>query len=114
MFNSVSYLNSKSFTERREDYLRIKSKYPDYIPIIINSTQIELRKHKFLISGDMQMGQLLYAIRKQTQLQPQEAIFVYVNNTLVPINKMVHDLWENYHNEDGFIYLTICKENTFG
>ena len=108
------YKQSKSLGERCREYNRIKAKFPSHTPVIIDSHDIKLNKNKFLIEGDMNISQLIYAIRKQTQLKPHEAMFIYVDNVLVNITKSMNELWESYHDEDGFIYLRACKENTFG
>ena len=114
MFKQQTYKDSKTFSERKIDYNRLKAKYPLHVPVIIDKSEIKLKKYKFLIDNDMQMSHLIYAIRKQTELGPHEAMFIYVKNSLVQTNQIIYNIWEEYHEDDGFLYLTVSKENTFG
>ena len=114
MFKQQIYKDSKTFTERQCDYNKIKSKHPNHIPIIIDNSEIKIKKYKFLIEKDMLMSHLIYAIRKQTNLASHEAMFVYVNNSIIHTSQTMYKIWNEHHDEDGFLYLKVSKENTFG
>jgi len=116
----MSYKNKVSLKDRVKESSSILSKYSNRIPIIIersyNSTNVpKINRKKFLVPSDLSMGQLMYIIRKRIQLQPYEAIYLFVNNSiLIPTNQMMSNIYNKYKDDDGFLYITYAGENTFG
>lgn len=97
---------------------KIKEKYPGRIPIVVREIHpdLELTRKKYLVPKDITYGQLLYTIRsKMINLKSSEALYILIGkkNVFVPITKTIESTFEEY-NENGFILLTITKENTFG
>ena len=101
-----------------EELNRIKRKYPDKIPIIVNkcnnTTLEQLKKNKFIVPKDLTMAQFIYIIRKRINLDEKTALFILINNTLVPSNMSLHTAYNNYSNNNGYLYVTYTSENTFG
>ena len=68
--------------------MRIREKYPDRIPVIVEkagrSDIPDIDKKKYLVPGDLTAGQFVYVIRKRIKLSPEKAIFIFVNNILPP------------------------------
>lgn len=108
------------FTEeyRINECNRIINKYPERIPIIVckdkKCTLVDIDKQKYLVPRDMNLGQFIYIIRKRIKLDPNEALFVLVNNNFIPGNKVLNEIYENNKCNDGFLYITYGSENTFG
>ena len=107
------------FEERKSEALRIKEKYKDKIPIIveksIKSDIKDLDKKKYLVPNDITVGQFVYIIRKRIELTPEKAIFIFLeNNTIPPTSSLLSKLYETHKDDDGFLYLTYAGENTFG
>ncbi|GMI91469.1 AUTOPHAGY-RELATED 8A, AUTOPHAGY 8A [Hibiscus trionum] len=105
--------------ERRQDEVaRIRAKYPDRIPVIIekaeNSDVPDIDKKKYLVPADLTVGQFVYVVRKRIKLSAEKAIFVFVKNTLPPTAALISALYEENKDEDGFLYMTYSGENTFG
>mmetsp|Transcript_11985 Transcript_11985/g.16845 ORF Transcript_11985/g.16845 Transcript_11985/m.16845 type:complete len:120 (-) Transcript_11985:144-503(-) len=104
---------------RKEVALRIRQKYPDRIPVIVEkapkSDAPEIDKKKYLVPADITVGKFVYEIRKHMKLSPEKAIFLFVNNgVLPPTAALMADIYERYKDEDGFLYITYSGENTFG
>ena len=113
------YKDSTPLDKRILESSKIKLKYPNRIPIICERTGKtsipDIDKNKFLVPGDLTMGQFLYVIRKRIQLSPEEALFVYVNNSILPpTSSTVASIYDEYSDTDGFLYVTYSGENTFG
>ena len=108
----------RNFDERLKESIRIRAKYPDRIPVIVDnnahSTLPELDKKKFLVPGDLTVGQFVYIVRKRIKLPPEKAIFIFVNNILPPTSSLMSTMYDSYKDSDGFLYLYIAGENTFG
>ena len=107
-----------SFDKRKDEATRIRSRYPDRIPVIVeklpNSDLPDLDKHKFLVPGDLTVGQFIYVIRKRIKLTPEKAIFIFINNIIPPTSALMSSLYEEHKDSDGFIYGFISGENCFG
>ena len=114
-----NFKESNAFDKRLVESIKIKQKYPNRIPIICEKTKkttiADIDKNKFLVPNDLTMGQFLYVIRKRIKLSAEEAIFVYINNSILPpTSALVSTIYEEYKDDDGFLYLTYSGENTFG
>jgi len=105
----------------KEEAIRVLTKYPDRIPIIVNRCNTagpdvpHIDKHKFLVPSDLTMGQFQYVIRKRLAVSPEKALFLFVNNAIVPTSSLVSSVYEEYQDEDTLhLYVTYAMENTFG
>jgi len=113
-----SFKNKHSCEERLEESKKVLEKYPDRVPIIVekakNTKICDIDKHKFLVPNDITVGQFTYIIRKRIELEPETAMFVFVNNILPPTACCICEIYEEHKSEDGFLYFTYSGENTFG
>nr|POE96854.1 autophagy-related protein 8c [Quercus suber] len=105
--------------ERRQaEALRIREKYPDRIPVIVERAEKsdvpDIDKKKYLVPADLTVGQFVYVVRKRIKLSPEKAIFIFVKNILPPTAAMMSAIYEENKEEDGFLYMTYSGENTFG
>jgi GABA(A) receptor-associated protein len=115
---SKSYKEKHEFAERKNEAEKILKKYPDRIPIIVevaqSVTDIELEKNKYLCPGDLTCGQFFFVIRKRTTLAPEQALFMFVNNTIPATASMMKQIYNEHKDKDGFLYMLISKESIFG
>jgi GABA(A) receptor-associated protein len=115
----IPFKKLHSFEHRKAEAARIRAKYVDRIPVICEKDKrsiiLEIDRTKFLIPVDLTVGQFSYVIRKRIKLQPEKAIFLFVNgNTIPPTAAMINQIYKEYKDEDGFLYITYASENTFG
>ncbi|KAF7840623.1 autophagy-related protein 8C [Senna tora] len=103
---------------RRAESARIREKYPDRIPVIVEKAERsdipDIDKKKYLVPADLTVGQFVYVVRKRIKLSAEKAIFVFINNTLPPTASLMSAIYEENKDEDGFLYMTYSGENTFG
>ncbi|XP_044465358.1 autophagy-related protein 8C-like [Mangifera indica] len=105
--------------ERRQaEAARIRDKYPDRIPVIVERAEKsdvpDIDKKKYLVPADLTVGQFVYVVRKRIKLNPEKAIFIFVKNVLPPTAALMSAIFEEHKDEDGFLYMTYSGENTFG
>ncbi|GLT83282.1 hypothetical protein SLE2022_015790 [Rubroshorea leprosula] len=105
--------------ERRQaEAARIREKYPDRIPVIVERAERsdipDIDKKKYLVPADLTVGQFVYVVRKRIKLSAEKAIFIFVKNTLPPTAALMSAIYEENKDEDGFLYMTYSGENTFG
>lgn len=107
-----------NIAKRREEADRIRTKYPDRIPVICEradkSNIPDIDKKKYLVPADLTVGQFVYVIRKRIKVDQNTNIFIFVNNVLPPTAALMSTLYEEQKDEDGFLYITYSGENTFG
>jgi GABA(A) receptor-associated protein len=112
-----SYKVKKNFNERRNESLRIRTKYPDRIPIVCEKTSEllnDLDKFKYLVPKDLTIGQFMYVIRNKLSLNPSEALYLFCGKSLMPCSKTIGSIYDECKDSDGFLYFKYSKENTFG
>ncbi|KAI3800282.1 hypothetical protein L1987_28369 [Smallanthus sonchifolius] len=104
--------------KRRGESSRIRVKYPDRVPVIVEKAERadipDIDKNKYLVPADLTVGQFVYVVRKRIKLSPEKAIFVFVNNMLPPTAALMSAIYEENKDEDGFLYMSYSGENTFG
>nr|CAB3458077.1 unnamed protein product [Digitaria exilis] len=114
----ASFKMEHELEKRQNESARIREKYPDRIPVIVEKagkTDVpDIDKKKYLVPADLTVGQFVYVVRKRIKLSPEKAIFVFVKNTLPPTASLMSAIYEENKDEDGFLYMTYSGENTFG
>ena len=108
-----------SIQDRIEESNKIKNKYPDRIPVIVekgsNNPDVEyIDKNKFLVPNDLMLNQLLYVIRKRIKVNSEKSLFLFCNGKIPPGSTFMSILYDENKDEDGFLYITYTGENTFG
>lgn len=104
--------------KRRSEAQRIRTKYADRIPVICEKDERsdipDIDKKKYLVPQDLTVGQFVYVIRKRIKLSSEKAIFIFINNVLPPTAALMSKVYNDYKDEDGFLYVQYSGENTFG
>ncbi|ODV68348.1 hypothetical protein HYPBUDRAFT_155474 [Hyphopichia burtonii NRRL Y-1933] len=104
--------------KRKSESQRILQKFSDRLPVICekveNSDIQDIDKRKYLVPGDLSVGQFVYVIRKRIRLPSEKAIFIFVNDILPPTATLMSTIYEEHKDEDGFLYVLYSGENTFG
>lgn len=109
-----------SLEHRSQEATRIIHKYSDRIPVICQRSTNDkhlkdIDKTKYLVPNDLTVGQFAYVIRKRMKINPEQAMFLFLDNKTLPlVSCTMAELYSNYKSEDGFIYIYYMGENTFG
>ena len=113
----MKFKSMHSFNDRKEEYLRIKSKHPNKIPVICekhhNSSLPQNDKQKYLVDPDLTLGHFMYVIRKRIKLDPSQAIYMFIQGKIPSSNETIQSIYHNYFDEDGFLYMSYTNEDTF-
>lgn len=112
------FVDQHSFEKRKDEAERIRKKYPNRIPVIVEKAKgsdiDDIDKKKFLVPGDLTVGQFVYVIRKRIKLTPEKAIFVFVNGTLPATATLMSTLYQEHKDLSGFLMVEFSGESTFG
>jgi GABA(A) receptor-associated protein len=109
-----------SLEVRRNEATRIREKFPGRVPCIVQRAKNAVKtlppidKEKFLVPGDLTLGQFIFVVRKRIELESNKALFVFVGNTLPTTGSLMRELYHSHGEDDGFLYLLYCGESTFG
>ncbi|XP_075984883.1 uncharacterized protein LOC142982325 [Anticarsia gemmatalis] len=114
------FKSKKPFISRKEEVMAIKSKFPTKIPLIVERYHKErnlptLDKSKFLVPEDITMSQFLVIIRNRIKIKPNQALYLIINNkSMLSMSLTMAQAYENYGDEDGFLYITYASQEVFG
>jgi GABA(A) receptor-associated protein len=112
------FREENNLEQRKSEAEKIRNKYPDRIPVVVervpNSQIQEIDKRKFLVPNDISVAQFMWIIRKRIQLPSEKAIFLFVNKTIPQSSSTMGQIYTNFRDEDGFLYIAYSGENTFG
>tara|TARA_B100002051_G_scaffold275201_2_gene318285 strand:- start:516 stop:872 length:357 start_codon:yes stop_codon:yes gene_type:complete len=118
MSNYLKDFKSIPEEKRKAEALRIRTKYPDRCCVIVTqahgSDAPSIDRHKYLVPGDLTVGQFTYVVRKRIKVSSEKAIFMFVNNTLPASSELMSSVYETKKEPDGFLYFIYSGENTFG
>ena len=107
-----------SFEQRCNESKKVLQRHRRCVPIIVEPSNIDIMKidkTKYLVPRELTFGQFMYVIRKRLKIESQQSIFIFTNKTcLPPQTSSVQTIYDNYSEDDGFLYLTYTFENTFG
>merc|ERR1711861_16432 len=75
----------------------------------------EIDRKKYLVPQELTVGQFVYLVRKRLRLPPEKAIFIFVNGVLPSTGAaLMSQMYKDYKDPDGFLYVTYSGENVFG
>ena len=102
---------------REGEASRLLQQFPDRVPVLISHVGkgITIDKRKYLVPKNLELGQFLHVLRRRSTLRPTDAIFLFISskNLLIRMNKEMGPLYEELA-EEGFLLISLNKENTFG
>ncbi|CAK5045202.1 unnamed protein product [Meloidogyne enterolobii] len=113
-----TYKEENKFEKRRAEGEKIKRKYPDRIPVIVEkapkSRLRDLDKKKYLVPSELTVGQFYFLIHKRIHLRPEETLFFFVNTLIPQTMTTMGQLYTDHHEEDLFLYIAYSDENVYG
>ena len=117
------YKNSTSLDERKIKSQKLKELYPKRVPVIVEMSSSsssyktfiqEKHKVKYLVPNEIYMGQFIKILRDKIKINESTALFFFIQNKLFPMTYPLCVLYDEYKDEDGFLYIEFCEESTFG
>ena len=112
----------KQFTleQRKEKSLDITTRYPERVPVIVEyshdmpSDYRSMPKQKYLIPREMKLSSFMLVLRKYIKLSKKKSLCLTSNGTLLKATLDLSQLYNLYKDDDGFLYITLFVESTFG
>ena len=126
----INTVNNESAEKNKEDLATFKSlplhvrqhqsnkwlnRYNDSIPTLCSYLNFNLTMYKYLIPSSFTVGQFLHTIRKKLDMKKTEAMYMYTeSHILLSTGSLMKVVYDEHKNQDGFLYIIIALENTFG
>ena len=117
----LSFKEKVTYDERVKECQNMLDLYPDKISMIVerspraSSSTPYLHKRKFLAAKDMSLFEFLIVVRNRFNIRDSQTILFFVNDTtLLPQTMPLSEVYNQYRDHDGFVYLKYSTENTFG
>ncbi len=113
------YKTTHSLEYRKAEADKVRDRHPDRLPIICEKNEgsqiSSLDKNKFLVPSGLTVGQFVLVLRKRITLEPEKAIFLFLEtNTVPPSIARMSDLYSKHKDEDGFLYVRYSAEPALG
>jgi len=119
-YRYTTFKEEYSYSDRCDESASILSRFPYRVPVVCEKHMSPhghtptLDKKMYLVPRELNMGQFVYVIRKRMKLQPEEAIFLCIGTTISSSGAYIGNMYDQYCDADGFLYITYTTENTFG
>jgi len=116
--SKIPFKKDHSEEYRKSEAAKIRKKYPERVPVIVekvpNSDIKQIDKRKYLVPNEITVAQFMWIIRKRIEMQPEKALFLFINKLIPSAANTMGHMYEEYKDEDGFLYIRYSGENTFG
>ncbi|ETW30671.1 hypothetical protein PFTANZ_05828, partial [Plasmodium falciparum Tanzania (2000708)] len=127
LFIMPSLKDEVSFENRVAETHKIRSKYPNRIPVVCeraNRSNLPIiEKKKFLVPMNMLVGEFKFILHQHInqsaygsnmKLFRERTIYLFVNNIVPKTGLLMQDLYEMYKDEDGYLYMEYSCESCLG
>lgn len=119
----------KTLECRQAKSAALKAAEPKLLPVIVSfdTNELYMKKDRFQMPCDFSARQVQFVIRKRLKhdangksiVTPEQALFFFIEATdgsaeIFSGEELMGTLAKTYTQEDGFIYMTVSKEATFG
>lgn len=119
--NNISYKSFKEtypFDKLKKETSRIMMKYPDRIPVVVEKNPYNdipsIKDNKYLVPMDLSFGQFIHVIRKRIKISEDQALFLFVNNTLPACSQLMSQIYSEHKDPTGYLFMVYSGEATFG
>lgn len=104
---------------RRRRSAVLMSSFPGKVPVYCRSgsADLVLEQERFLVTKEWTAAQFLIVLRqriKEGSPGARDSLLLMTNHYLVPATSTFQELYDRYGDEDGFLYMSVRLENTFG
>ena len=113
----MDFKSKWTLEQRIAESTRLREKFVTRIPLVIqpgNKASPPIDKYKYLVPGDLTLGEFIFIVRKRVKLGSEQALFGFIDGVLPPVTKTIRELYVEHADPDGFLYLKYSLENTFG
>ena len=104
------------FEERKLHSEQLLKENPGRVPIVVSSEngRLKLIKFEFLVPKTLKVIHFTSTLRRSINLDPENAIYLYIDSHMLRQDKFISEIYDQYHNEDGFLYINVTDIKALG
>lgn len=106
--NAYSFYTSRTHLDRINYYQKIQSRYPDHIPVLLISDDLNLTHEKFIMPPDITVYKAITEFQKY--ISNEEEVDLLCNTTSFNRLCILSDVYQDHKASDQFLYLKINKK----
>ena len=109
-----------TFDQRKKESDRITAKYPNKCLIVVeksdSSNVPDVQKKKWIVKEDLTFGQYVHLVKKNITLDnPKDILIFFVANSYLPrISDTIGEVYQQYKDKDGFLYVSYSQQEFLG
>jgi len=107
-----------SLEERQQKAQAVLTKFQDRVPVICErdpkSSFGDMDKSKILVPKDLSVAQFIKVIRKRISLDSKATMYLFISGKMVTNTASMADIYQQFKDKDGFLYVVYASENVFG
>jgi len=91
------------------------------VPCVVSFERKDAIKYKLpsiemriLVDADFSVGQLHIVLRRKIGLDSVDAMYLFVNNVLLPCSSVMRDVYAKHKSKCGFIFIDLRFLETYG
>ena len=102
--------------DRRKNANTLLQENPLRIPVLVTcqNGKINLNKHEFLVPKQLKVIHFTATLRRSINLGPESAIYMYARNHMLKPDKFMGEIYDQYKDEDGFLYINVSDIPSLG
>ena len=108
------FKKENTFLQRRTISENLMNKYSDVFPAVIVSNDFALRRIKYLVRREHTLSKFIRLVREQCMVERATTVFCLINDRLFPGSENMGSIYDSQRDEDGFLYINLSREATFG
>ena len=108
------YKSTYTLAERQQQSQHISDRHPSKVPVIVYHMKELMINERFLVPKDFTIAQFMKQYSQKVHLDSTKSHIMFINNTLPCSSATLGPLYISNQDEDGFLYIIVTTENTFG
>lgn len=98
----------------RDTIKGLLDRFPQKVPVAMKDPKGILKSTKYLVPRDETVAEFIAHLRQRSTLDPSQALFLFIGNTIPMATKTIGELYDKYKGEDYMLTLGVMKESSFG
>lgn len=118
--DDLCFKQRRTFEARKQEVAKIRKKFPTKIPVVVERYQREanlpvMDKTKFLVPQELTIMNFAIIIKNRLRIPTGRAFYFVINNqSMASTSKTIAEVYKEYKDEDGFLYITYASQEMFG
>jgi GABA(A) receptor-associated protein len=116
MTSNVDEIKALSLEKRKEYSADLMRDNPLRVPILVSSEngKLKLKTQEFLVPKQLKIIHFTATLRRSMNLDPENAIYLYIDNHMIKQDRHIAEIYDQYKNEDGFLYINVTDIPALG